>query len=475
MDHTEVLAATPSPAVDDAPSTQAALGLSTDLYELRMAASYGKRGMVGSATFSLFVRRLPPGRRFLVAAGLDLALRGLEQFRFDDEQLAWLGGVGFDREALAVLAETSFDGDVWAVPEGTVVFAGEPLIEVTASLPVAQLVETLVLNQITYQTAIASKAARCRLAAVGQGRLVDFSVRRTHGLEAGLAAARASAIAGFAGTSNTEAARRFGLEVVGTMAHSYVEAFPSEQAAFAGLLEDFPDQATLLVDTYDTEVGLDRAIAAIRATGRTSERGRGSGVRLDSGDLGRLARLVRGRLDAAGLAEAAIVVSSSLDEYEIARLVADRAPIDVFGVGTRMGVSADAPSLDSVYNLVEYEGRPIMKLSPGKETTPGPKQVHRFTDLRRDLLAQRAEPTPAGATPLLEPVMAAGRRIGPGVGSPAEIVAAAMARFDAQLDALPDQFRSLEPGLAYRVELSEALTELTRSTRQRLTEAALGP
>ncbi len=452
-----------------------ALGLATDLYELRMAASYWKRGMTAPATFSLFVRRLPRNRRFLVAAGLDDALRAIERFRFDDDQLAWLSGLGFDREARAALADLTFDGDVWAVPEGTIVFPDEPLVEVTAPLPVAQLIETLVLNQITYQTAIASKAARCRLAADGRARLVDFAFRRTHGLEAGLAAARASAIAGFDGTSNTEAARRFGLEPVGTMAHSYVEAFPSEQAAFAAFLEDFPDHATLLVDTYDTGVGVERAIAAAGAAMAAADRAVRFGVRLDSGDLGQLAVEARARLDSAGHPQATIVASSSLDEHEIVRLVAAGAPIDVFGVGTRMGVSADAPSLDSVYKLVDHDGRPIMKLSPGKETRPGPKQVHRFADRGHDRLARRSESPPPGATALLEPVMVAGRRVGASAGSPAEIVAAARARFGAQLEALSDGVASIDPGPPYRVEISDALVELTRSTRRRLTEPEAGP
>lgn len=468
MDHSETRATPPSPASDGTSLQSDPLGLATDLYELRMAASYLKRAMTGSATFSLFVRRLPEDRRFLVATGLDDALRAVERFRFDDDQLAWLGRNGFDREARSALASVAFDGDIWAVPEGTIVFPGEPLLEVRAPLPVAQLVETVLLNQITYQTAVASKAARCRLAVDGQARLVDFSFRRTHGLEAGLAVARASAIAGFHGTSNTEAARRFGLDAIGTMAHSYIEAFPDERTAFDAFLQDFPEHATLLVDTYDSRLGIDRAIAAARAAHAGTGLAIRLGVRLDSGDLGALATEARHRLDAAGHPEATIVASGGLDEEEIARLLADGAPIDVFGVGTSMGVSADAPSLDSVYKLVEYEGRPVMKLSPGKETRPGPKQVYRFAEPGHDLLACRSEDPPAGAVALLEPVMVAGRRVGPAAASPPAIVDAARARFDTQLAALPPALRTLEPGAGHPVEVSDTLSALTRSTRQRL-------
>lgn len=448
------------------PST--AIGLVTDLYELRMAASYLKRGMTGPATFSLFVRRLPPDRRFLVAAGLDDALRAVERFRFDDDQLAWLAGHGFDQEARAALASVAFDGDIWAVPEGTIVFPEEPLLEVRAPLPVAQLVETVLLNQITYQTAVASKAARCRLAARGRARLVDFAFRRTHGVEAGLAVARASAIAGFQGTSNTEAARRFDLDAVGTMAHSYIEAFPDERTAFDAFLEDFPDHATLLVDTYDSRRGIDRAVAAATAVQAAGGRTVRLGLRLDSGDLGALAVEARERLDAAGHDEATIVASGGLNEGEIARLIANEAPIDVFGVGTSMGVSDDAPSLDSVYKLVEHDGRPVMKLSPGKETRPGPKQVHRFDEQGYDRLACRSEQPPGGSRALLEPIMVAGRRVGPADASPSAVLVAARTRFETQLAALPATLQSLEPGPVYRVEVSDALAALTRSTRRQV-------
>ena len=348
------------------------LGLVHDLYELTMAASYLRRGMTQPATFSLFARRLPARRGFLVAAGLDDVLRLLPQVAFDDAQLAWLAGQGFDAAALDGFRELRFTGDVWAVPEGQVVFPDEPLLEVTAPLPEAQLVETIVLNQVTYQTALATKAARCRLAAGGRAALVDFSLRRTHGLEAGMAAARASAIAGFEGTSNVEAARRLGVAGVGTMAHSYVEAFPSEREAFVAFAEDWPDRTTFLVDTYDTLTGVETALDVARALGL-----RDVGVRLDSGDLLALSKQARRLLDAAGRPDVRIVASGGLDEHDVQDLLDRGAPIDTFGLGTNMGVSADAPSLDTAYKLVEYAGRPVMKLSSGKETLPGPKQVYR--------------------------------------------------------------------------------------------------
>lgn len=372
-------------------------GLRTDLYELRMAASYLRRGMTGPATFSLFVRRLPHRRGFLVAAGLAEVLAFLEGFAFADDELGYLReSVGLDEPTLATLAGLRFTGDVWAVPEGRVVFADEPLLEVTAPLAEAQLVETVVLNLVTFQTTVASKAARCRLAA-GGAQVVDFAFRRTHGIDAGAGVARASAIAGFAATSHVEAARRYGLPPSGTMAHSYVEAFRDERAAFRAFATDFPTNPIFLVDTYDTPAGVRAAVDVIAELGLTGP----VGVRLDSGDLAVLARQAREILDGAGLRQARIVASGSLDEDVIAALVSRGAPIDAYGVGTRMGVSYDAPSLDSAYKLVEYAGRPVLKQSPGKATLPGPKQVFRDpTGAGADIVGLRDEPPPAGREPL---------------------------------------------------------------------------
>lgn len=437
------------------------LGLDTDLYELTMASSYLRRGMTEPATFSLFVRQLPEDRGFLVAAGLEDALRVLTDFSFDDDDLAWLAGQGFDGPAVEVLRGLRFTGDVRAVPEGRVVFADEPLLEVTAPLPEAQVVETILLNQLTFQTALATKAARCRIAARGRATLIDFALRRTHGLEAGMAAARAGAIAGFAGTSNVAAARRLGLPAVGTMAHAYIEAFPTEAAAFDAFVTDFPDRTTFLVDTYDTLAGIRTAIEVARARGITGP----LGVRLDSGDLLALSREARRLLDDAGEEAVTIVASGSLDEFEVQRLLDAGAPIDVFGVGTKVGVSADAPTLDSVYKLVEYAGRPVMKLSTGKRTLPGAKQVHRADTGISDVLARRDEPPPPGTRALLQEVMRAGGRL-----APPEPVATLTARLAEDLERLPASALELRAPTPVPVARSERLEALTREL-----EAALTP
>jgi nicotinate phosphoribosyltransferase len=436
----------------------------TDLYELNMAASYLRRGMDRPATFSLFVRRLPPGRGFLVAAGLADCLAFLEALRFEPADMDWLRTVGgFDDEALEAFARLSFRGDVHAVPEGRVVLANEPILEVTAPIAEAQLVETYLLNQITFQTTIASKAARCVLAAEGR-EVVDFSFRRTQGPEGAMSVARASAIGGFSGTSNVEAARRYGLRAIGTMAHSYVQAFRTEREAFRAFAEDFPGRTTFLVDTFDTVEGVRTAIDVARELGLPN-----LGIRLDSGDLGELARTSRRLLDEAGFRGARIVASGSLDELEIGRLTAAGAPIDVFGVGTRMGVSADAPYLDSVYKLVEYDARPVMKLSPAKVTAPGAKQI-----LRRrsgdfdDVIALREEPLPGDREALLVPVMAAGRRLGPD-----PVLAEAAGRLRADLERLPDAARRIEAPEAPTARRSERLEALIQATTREIAGQAV--
>ncbi len=429
--------------------------LITDLYELNMAASYLRRGMTAPATFSLFVRALPPRRGFLVAAGLADCLDYLESFSFTAEDLGWLREAGFPEDSVRARAALSFTGDVHAVPEGRVVLAGEPLLEVTAPLPQAQLVETFLLNQVTFQTAIAAKAARCRLAAGGI-ELVDFALRRTHGVDAGLAVARVSAIAGFAATSNAEAARRYGLRAAGTMAHSYIEAFRDEAAAFRAFAQDLPDRTTFLVDTYDTLAGVRAAIGVIRELGLSS----GLGIRLDSGDLAGLAAAARTVLDGAGLTQVRIFASGGLDEYGLARLRAAGAPVDAAGVGTKMGTSADAPYLDSAYKLVAYDGHPVMKLSPGKVTLPGAKQAWRRPPIGEDLLAARDEPGPAGWEPLLVPVMTGGARTGPGRLGPADAVRAARERLDRDLAALPAAALGLDDPVPPGVRVSDRLRAL---------------
>jgi nicotinate phosphoribosyltransferase len=336
--------------------------LLTDLYELTMLQAYYERGMTDTAVFELFVRKLPPKRDFLVAAGLEQALDFIEGLSFSREELDWIAGCGHFKPAFADrLAQLRFTGDVHALPEGTIFFPNEPLLRVTAPLPEAQLLETRVLNLVHFQTVIASKAARSRLAAGAKG-LIDFGLRRAHGAEAGLLAARASYLAGFDGTSTALAGARFGIPVFGTMAHSFVQAHDGEADAFAHFAAAFPEKAVLLIDTYDTVEG---ARIAVRATPKLK------GVRLDSGDLDDLSRKVRQILDANGAKSAIIFASGNLDEDAVGRLVAAGAPVDSFGVGTAMTTSADQPYLDAVYKLQEYAGRPRRKRSTGKATWPG--------------------------------------------------------------------------------------------------------
>jgi nicotinate phosphoribosyltransferase len=411
------------------------LALLTDLYQLTMVQSYWRRGMTERATFELFVRDLPPTRRFLVACGLEHALAYLEALRFDAAGIDGLRRLGrFDPAFLDWLGELRFTGDVWAMPEGEVAFAEEPLLRVTAPLPEAQLVETYLLNAVLYPTGVASKAARCVLAADGRD-VVDFSPRRDHGADAALRAARAAWIAGCVGTSNVLAGIRYGIPVYGTMAHSYVMAFDDEEAAFRAYAEEFPDAAVLLVDTYDVEEGLRRAAVVGRELAARGRRLRG--VRIDSGDLVALARRAREVLDAAGLADARVLVSGDLNEHRIAGLVAAGAPVDAFGVGTELGVVADAPALGGVYKLAEYAGRGRAKRSPAKRTIPGRKQVWRRQGFE-DVLAPEGEEVP-DARPLLVPVMRAGRIVH------AEPLDEARRRCAARLAALPGPLRRLEP------------------------------
>ena len=430
------------------------LALVTDLYELNMAASYLRRGMTARATFSLFVRRLPPDRGFLVAAGVDDCLDFLESFRFEEEDLEWLSRHGFAAETIDAFRDIRFTGDVEAVEEGRIILAGEPVLEVTAPLPEAQLVETYLLNRVTFQTAIASKAVRCRLAA-GHIELVDFALRRVHGTEAAMAVARLSAMAGFVGTSNVEAARQFGIAPSGTMAHSYVQAFPTEAAAFRAFVEDLPPPYTFLVDTYDTLAGVAAAaqvIDELRLTGNVA-------IRLDSGDLGKLSRAARAMLDERGLAHVRIFVSGSLDEHRLEDLVRSGAPIDAAGVGTRLGTSSDAPYVDSAYKLVEVEGRPVMKLSTAKETLPGAKQVWRAKG-GGDILARRGEPVPDGAEALLGPAMRGGQRL-----RARSSITEAKTRISRDLSWLPDAARAIRAPVAPEPVLSDALEGLAAATR----------
>jgi nicotinate phosphoribosyltransferase len=441
-------------------------GLLTDLYELNMAVSYLRRGMTGSATFSLYVRALPKHRGFLVAAGLDDCLAFLEGFGFDDDDLRYLGSIGFDDRALEDLARLRFDGTVWAVPEGTIVHGEEPILEVTAPIATAQLVETVLLNRITLHTTLASKAARYVLAAEGRD-LVDFAFRRTQGGEAAMAAARDSAIVGFVATSNVAAAERYGLQVAGTMAHSFIEAFPSEEEAFRAFAQDHPTRTTFLVDTYDSLNGVRTAIAVARGLGITDR----VGIRLDSGNLDELARGARTILDEEGLPNARIFASGGLDEYEVAELIHAGAPVDAFGIGTQMGVSADAPYVDSVYKLVEYDGRPAMKLSTAKATPPGAKQIWRSGGEEGDVLGLRSEQPPAfGWDPLLESVMRDGERV-----NPAPPLRRMQHRFQDELVRLPAKAKRLSHVEHVVVRHSPALAALTAETHaDALIRAGLG-
>jgi nicotinate phosphoribosyltransferase len=378
--------------------------LMTDLYELTMLQAYYERGMTDTAVFELFVRKLPPKRDFLVAAGLEQALDFIEGMRFGEEELDWIRACGHFKPAFADrLAELRFTGDVHAMPEGTVLFPNEPLLRVTAPLPEAQLLETRILNLVHFETVIASKAARSRLVAGTKG-LIDFGLRRAHGAEAGLLAARASYLAGFDGTSTALAGVRFGIPVFGTMAHSFVQAHDSEAEAFAHFAAAFPERAVLLIDTYDTVEG---ARIGVKAAPKLK------GVRLDSGDLDDLSRKVRQILDANDAKGAIIFASGNLDEDAVARLVTAGAPIDSFGVGTAMTTSADHPYLDAVYKLQEYAGRPRRKRSTGKATWPGRKQVYRRyaadDSFAGDVVT--LEQDTQSAEPLILPMMRGGQRL----------------------------------------------------------------
>lgn len=433
------------------------VGLFTDLYELTMAASFFRERMAAPATFSLFIRGYPARRGFYVAAGLADALDYLRALAFPPSALAYLRSTGlFADDFLDFLGTVRFTGDVRAVPEGRIVFADEPLIEVTAPIIEAQIVETFLMNIIHFQTVVASKAARCMLAAQGRS-LIDFGMRRTHGTDAGLKAARASYLAGFVSTSNVLAGKTYGIPIAGTMAHSYITSFPSEADAFRAYARAFPDRTILLIDTYDTLAGARKAAEVARALQAQGKHL--VGVRLDSGDLLELARGVRRILDEAGCPEVRVFASGGLDEFEIARLLNAGAPIDAFGVGTRMGVSADAPALDIAYKQVAYDGRPVLKLSEGKQTLVGPKQVFRTYGadgmMAHDTLARADETGPEGAEPLLVPVMRGGKLLAapPALTGSRAVCAADLAR-------LPAPQRDLHAPARYPVEVSDGLREL---------------
>lgn len=434
------------------PSNSALL---TDLYELTMAQAYREQGMEEPAVFEFFVRKLPPHRNFLVAAGLEQVLDFLSGLQVTQEELAWLDRTGLFRpELLRYLETLRFTGDVEAMAEGTVFFPHEPILRVVAPLPVAQLVESRIMNLLNFQTMVASKAVRSVLVAGGKP-LIDFGLRRAHGAEAGLLAARASYLAGFSGSATVLAGMAYGIPLYGTMAHSFVQAHKDEVRAFEHFALAQPDNVVLLIDTYETETAATKVVSLVPLL--TAKGIAVKGVRLDSGDLADHARKVRRILDEGGLPYTQILASGNLDEYRVKALIDSGAPIDSFAVGTAMTTSSDAPALDSAYKLQEYAGRPCRKRSEGKATWPGRKQVYRsYADrggFDYDVLTPLNDR--GQGEPLLHPVMKEGRRLAP---SPS--LTDLRGHMAAQLARIPESLRSLEPTPAYEVQIAPALRTL---------------
>jgi nicotinate phosphoribosyltransferase len=436
--------------------------LLTDLYQLNMMQAYLDRGETQTAVFEFFARTLPARRGFLLAAGLEQALDYLESLRFSAADLDWLAGTGrFKANLLDYLRDFRFDGDVHAMPEGTAFFASEPILRITAPLPAAQFVETRLINILHYQSLVAAKAARCVLAAPGKV-LVDFGLRRAHGAEAGLLAARASTIAGFAGTATVLAGQKFGLPLYGTMAHSFIESFDDEAAAFESFARSRPDNLVLLLDTYDTDAAAHKVVALapkLKAAGIAIR-----AVRLDSGDLVALSKSVRRILDAGGLAEVTIFASGGLDEDALAAFARQSAPIDGFGIGTTLTTSADVPAVDCVYKLQEYAGLARRKRSVQKATWPGRKQVWRRFGadgrMRGDVLAH--EGSDKDGEPLLHLVMQNGKRV-----RPPEALDTIKARARRELERLAEPLRRLQPDATYPVEIAPELVTLAAEVDRR--------
>ena len=436
--------------------------LLTDLYQLTMIQAYLESGQADIAVFEFFVRKLPPQRGFLMAAGLDHALDFLERLRFSTDELNWLDKTGrFSAGLIDYLANFRFSGEVHAMPEGTVFFANEPILRVTAPLPEAQLFETRLINILQFQTLIASKAARMVLLAPDK-LLVDFGLRRAHGVDAGLMAARASYLAGFAGTATLLAEKAFGIPTFGTMAHSFVQSFDNETAAFEAFARARPKNLTLLIDTYDTEAAARKVVALaprLKISGIAI-----SAVRIDSGDLAALAKSVRGILDAGGLKDTGIFVSGGIDEDTLVAFTREKAPIDGIGIGTSLVTSFDVPALDCAYKLQEYAGLPRRKRSTGKATWPGRKQVWRRYDRNNRLMADTlsVEGDVHDGEPLIHPVMTSGRRIGP---KPSLHDIRAHARHE--LGRLPAELKEISPLVPYPVQVSASLEQLAAVTDQR--------
>jgi len=433
------------------------LALFTDLYELKMMRAYRREGMGETAVFDLYVRELPESRNYLLACGLEDVLHYLETVRFHPEDLAYLAATGaFDDDFLAWLESFRFTGDVWALPEGTPVFADEPLLEVVAPVPEAQLAETFLMSQVHFQTVAASKAVRV-VHAAGGIPVVDFGLRRYYGTDAGMKAARAFHVAGVASTSNVLAGAVYGIPIAGTMAHSFVQAFDEEIDSFRAFAGVYPD-TILLVDTYDTIEGVEKVVELARELG---EEFRVSGIRIDSGDLVALSFRAREILDAAGLDRVGIFLSGGLDEHRVAEVVESGAPVVGFGVGTRMGIPPDASALEIAYKLVSYGGEGRLKLSPGKPILPGRKQVFRLEGpdgrAARDVVALHDEEHEG--EPLLALVMEGGARTAAGRSTLEE----ARRRAAREIARLPDRVRAIEPAAPpYTVEISERLRAAQR-------------
>jgi nicotinate phosphoribosyltransferase len=439
------------------------LTLLTDLYQLTMAQSYFREQRMESATFSLYIRSYPPDRGYFVSAGLLDVLDYLENFSFDAAGLDYLAAQKFfSDDFLHYLGDLRFSGAVWAVPEGRIFFKDEPILEITAPIIEAQIVETFIINQIHLQTLIATKAARCVHAAAGR-TVVDFALRRTHGIDAGMKVARTSYLAGCGGTSNVLAGSRYGIPIVGTMAHSFVMSFDREIDAFRAYVASFPDNAILLIDTYDTVAGARNAVQVAKEMAVHGKKL--IGVRIDSGDLAAQARAVRRIFDEANLPDCKIIGSGGLDEYELAQLAAANVPFDSYGVGTKMGISADAPWTDISYKLVEYHDRPVLKLSTGKASWPGKKQVFRVRDgkgqAQRDLVGLRDEKLPGES--LLKEVMRNGR---PSETYPSLVEIRRV--FEADFASLDDSVKAIRQPTNYTVEFSPSLQALRDEITERM-------
>jgi len=445
------------------------MSLFTDFYELTMCASYFDNKKFEPATFDLFIRRLPKNRSYFLFAGLEQVLLFLKSVKFTEEHLAYLKKQDFDQEFLDYLRNFKFTGDVWAVPEGTVAFPCEPLIRVTAPIIEAQLVETFLLNTVNLQTTIATKASRVVNVAKGQA-VIEFGLRREHGIDAGMKVARCSYIAGCQGTSNVLAGLSYGIPVFGTMAHSFVMSYEKEIDAFRAFAKTFPNKSTLLIDTYDDIAGAEKAATVAK---ELEKKGcRLGGVRLDSGDLVEISKQVRKLLDDRGLRYVRIFASGDLDEFRIAELLKNGAKIDAFGVGTKMGTSADKPYVDVIYKLCETMSErgdfsPIMKLSEGKVTLPGRKQVYRFKDkngsFAKDVIALADEKVKG--EPLLVKVMEKGEIIYdlPSLDEIRETAAE-------NLSKLPEKCKKLTGAPTYPVEVSQDLEVLIRKLKKKLTK-----